>query len=360
MVLLDQARRALGVQPKWWGRKLHPKEMDWVDGTELTIGGVGLSGGASPYCRLPETLKGKVPPAVWDMSHQSTGVFVQFVPHSERIMLNWKVKDPRASDAYIPAAGVMGLDVYRQDETGAWRFVVCPHYYAFGKDQPGLYEMKWEPGRPCRVYLPLRSWVERFRVGVEKGQKIEPLPTAGVARRIVHYGTSIVHGGCVSRPGLAFATQAGRAADVEVINHGYSGAGRMEMSLCEVVASIEAALYVIDCDWNMDVPLQQAHYEPFVRELRRRRPKTPILLCGGCTQHETPREQEVYARRIFDKLKAEDPVLWSNMDFISGVDMLPKDDACTFDYCHPNDYGAAQMGRVYAEAIRKLLGADSK
>ena len=35
--------------------------------------------------------------------------------------------------------------------------------------------------------------------------------------------------------------------------------------------------------------------------------------------------------------------------------MLPNDDECTHDHCHPNDYGFIQMGRVYAEAVKKIL-----
>ena len=145
---------------------------------------------------------------------------------------------------------------------------------------------------------------------------------------------------------------------MEVINHGYSGAGKMEMSMCETIASIDAALYVIDCDWNMSVEMQKQNYEPFVRELRKRRPTTPILLCGGCTQFEKPRAQEVFARGVYAKLKAEDLALWKDLFFVGGVEMLPKEGEATFDFCHPNDWGSMQMGRVYAEAIKKALAGN--
>ncbi len=338
-------------------------DYDWYDGTQLTIEGTSFTDGETPYCRLPKSAKGKVPGAVWGMSHHATGVNVRFVPQGRKIMFKWVVDHPRAVDAFMGPTAMTGLDVYRQEKDGTWKFAANPRYFFYQKDADGTerageYAMSWEPGRPCMVYLPLRSKVLEFKVGVEKGRKIEPMKPRGAARRIVHYGTSIVHGGCVSRPGMAFANQEGRLADVEVINHGYSGAGKMEMSMCETIASIEAALYVIDCDWNMGVDLQKQNYEPFVRELRTRRPTTPILLCGGCTQFNKPRAQEVFAKGVYDKLKVEDPVLWKNLFFISGVDMLPKEGEATFDFCHPNDWGSMQMGRVYAAAIQKALGVE--
>ena len=129
--------------------------------------------------------------------------------------------------------------------------------------------------------------------------------------------------------------------------------------MCEMIASIDAALYVIDCDWNMNVDLQKERYEPFVRELKKRRPNTPILLVGGCTQFNQPRDQEVYARSVYDKLKEEDPAMWANLFFLSGVDQLPKEGEATFDFCHPNDWGSMQMGPVFAAAIKKAMG-DAK
>ena len=336
------------------------EDYDWYDGTQLTIEGTAFANGETPYCRLPESANGKVPGGVWNMSHHATGVNVRFVPQGRKLMFKWVVDNPRAVDAFMGPTAMTGLDVYRQEKDGIWKFAANPRYFYYQKDDQGNehggeYAMGWEPGRPCMVYLPLRSLVREFKVGVEKGAKIDPLPRHDVKRRIVHYGTSIVHGGCVSRPGMAFAAQEGRHADVEVINHGYSGSGRMEMSMCETIAGIDAALYVIDCDWNMNADLQKQNYEPFVRELKKRRPETPILLCGGCTQFEKPRAQEVFAKGVYDKLKAEDPRLWKNLFFISGVDMLPKEGEATFDFCHPNDWGSMQMGRVYSEAIMRIL-----
>ncbi|MGN0853423.1 MAG: SGNH/GDSL hydrolase family protein [Kiritimatiellia bacterium] len=328
---------------------------DWFEGTNATIEGTAFSEPGRLYARLPSAVQGKVPDSVWAMGGHSTGVNLRFVPDGHRLCFKWKVANPDSADAFMGPTAMTGLDVYRQEKDGTWKFAANPRIYYYGRETPGVYAMNWTPGQPCMVYLPLRSVVESFQIGVEKGTKIVPLPPHGAARRVVHYGTSIVHGGCVSRPGMAFAAQEGRLADVEVVNLGFSGAGRMEMSMCEVLASIDAAVYVLDCDWNMSVDLQRERYLPFVRELNRRHPQVPILLCGGCTQFDRPRAQETYARSVYGKLKAEDAVKWKNLLFLSGVDMLPKDGEATFDFCHPNDWGSMQMGRVYAAAIQRAL-----
>ena len=125
------------------------------------------------------------------------------------------------------------------------------------------------------VYLPIRVRPERFAVGVKEGASFLPPRPRATSRPVVHYGTSIVNGGMASRPGLVFPSIMSRLADVEVVNFGFSGAGRMELPMADVVA---------------------------------------------------------------------------------GVDALPNDDDCTMDHCHPNDYGFAQMGRVYADAVKGILG----
>lgn len=335
-------------------------DFTWYDGLDLALEGKGFADTALGYSRLPASAREKVTPAVWDMAFHATGLNARFVPEGERLCFRWKVENPKVADAFMGPTAMTGLDVYGFVDGRGWTFAANPRYWFYGDGREGIYSMHWTQGMPCMVYLPLRSKVLSFEVGVEKGCAIRPVPRHGVERRVVHYGTSIVHGGCASRPGMAFASIEGRLADVEVVNHGYSGAGKMEPGMCDVISSIDAALYIIDCDWNMSVDLQRQNYEPFVRELARRRPGAHILLCGGCTQFASPREQEVFARGVYDKLKAGDGPLRDRLHFLSGVDMLPKEGEATFDFCHPNDWGFMQMGRVYADAIGKILSSGSK
>ena len=327
---------------------------DWRDGiADLALEGRGYSETADPYTRLPATFKDVVTKSVWDLSRTTIGFHVRFTTDSDEVAVRWKVPPETLPPAYFTVMFFCGIDIYARGADGVWRHrnAAAPDF-ATGE---GEFHLAWTPGEECMVYLPIRVRPERFAVGVKEGASFLPPHPRATAKPVVHYGTSIVNGGMASRPGLVFPSIMSRLADVEVVNFGFSGAGRRELPMADVVAGVEASLYIVDCEWNMGVALAETNYEPFVRRLRDLRPGVPILLCGACTENRVPRETEVFSRAVFGKLKAEDPVKWADLHFLSGVDVLPNDDDCTMDHCHPNDYGFAQMGRVYADAVKKIL-----
>ena len=66
---------------------------------------------------------------------------------------------------------------------------------------------------------------------------------------VVWYGTSIAQGGVASRPGMAFTNSIARNIDRPVLNFGFSGNGIMEIGVAQWLVQIEAAAFVIDCNW---------------------------------------------------------------------------------------------------------------
>ena len=329
-------------------------EFDWRDDiADLSLEGRGYPESAAPYTRLPERFRDVVTKSVWDLSQTAIGFTARFVTDSDEVAVRWSVDPGVIPPLFFSSMFYSGVDVYARDANGVWKHKTA----AVQEIETGNGELRvgWAPGEECAVYLPIRSRPKQFSIGVKKGASFLPPRPHAVAKPVVHYGTSIVNGGCASRPGLIFTSIMSRLPDVEVVNFGFSGAGKMELPMADVVAGVEASLYIVDCEWNMGVELEKTNYEPFVRRLRELRPGVPILLCGACTETPEPRATEVFSRGVFERLKAEDPAKWADLHFLSGVDMLPNDSDCTFDHCHPNDIGFAQMGRVYAEAVRKIL-----
>jgi lysophospholipase L1-like esterase len=154
---------------------------------------------------------------------------------------------------------------------------------------------------------------------------------------------------------MAFTAIAGRLADVPVVNLGFSGNGRMELALCNLIAEIDASIYVLDCLWNMNDALVKERAEPFIRALREKRPDTPILLAEDCNAFErAPTPKSKILRGIYDKLKAEDPTRWENLHYLEAKEMLGHDYEGTVDGCHPNDLGMMRQGKVFGNAIKKL------
>ena len=329
------------------------EDYDWRDGATLQLEGRGFPNADKPYNRLPEKWEGVVPPAVWKLSQTSIDINARFVTDSDEVVVRWEVPTGYRPHPQITLNGTQGVDVYKRTSNGTWEHTLA----GAPNVETGVGELRvpWNPGDECLVYLPMRVLPRSFSIGVKKGKSFNPARPHRLSKPIVHYGTSIVHGGRADRAGLTFTSIMARELDVDLINLGFPGNGRMELALADVLAEIDAALYIVDCEWNMNPKMVEERYEPFVRKLKELRPDTPILLCGGCTEKPFPRQQEVISRKIFDKLKAEDPAKWANLHFLSGVDQLPNNSDCTTDHCHPNVYGFMYMAPVYAKAVREIL-----
>lgn len=331
-------------------------EWEWYDGSVLPQEGRGFSDTANPYVRIPDRLKDKCPPGgVWDLSHDSSGICYRFSTDSNRMRVKWTVKDARLSTHNMTGAGRSGVDVYIQDaETGKWKFKQGSRPMATTNEL----EFAWTPGSACMIYLPLYNKVREFQVGVKKGSYAKPLPPrkSGVTKPVVCYGTSITHGASASRPGMAWTAQAARKADVPFVDLGFAGNGKMEMSMVDVVAEIDASLYVLDCLWNMGDKMVEERFEPFVRELRKRRPTTPILCAEDCNTFKDRTRKGMIAEKIIAKLKAEDPKLWKDLYFIPNTEQMIRDGEETVDNCHPNDWGMTHMGEGFARRYRQILG----
>ena len=130
------------------------------------------------------------------------------------------------------------------------------------------------------LYLPLYNGTESLEIGVEReAMMAQARPYAGeLAKPMVFWGTSIVHGGCASRPGMAYPAILGRRLGRPVINLGFSGNGRMDPEVTALIAELDASVFVIDCAPNMKPDLIEERTEPMVKTLREAHPDTPIVL----------------------------------------------------------------------------------
>jgi GDSL-like Lipase/Acylhydrolase family len=97
----------------------------------------------------------------------------------------------------------------------------------------------------------LYNSVQWMEIGIQEGTLFNPLPTRK-EKPIVVYGTSIAQGGCASRPGMAWPAILGRKLDRPLINLGFSGNGRLEKEVIDLMIEIDAKLFVLDCLPNLD------------------------------------------------------------------------------------------------------------
>lgn len=325
----------------------------WIDGRYLPLEGKAFADVDAFYDRLPSGVTTNVNAGVREMKHHSAGLQFRFATGSRKLRIKWTPLNSDLAMDHMPATGVSGIDVYAQGQDGAWRYVKTGR---ITDPAGGVCELAWTPGTPCLINLPLYNGIRSFALGIDSNATVMALgPRAsGIDKPVVFYGTSITHGGCCSRPGLAFVNIVGRRLDVPVVNLGFSGSGRMEFEMSGHLARIDASCYVLDCLWNMDLPLVEARYEPFIRNLRAKRPGVPIVLAEQCDVFgKGPNPKDAFMHRLYDKLVAEG---WKNLVYLPKDRMYTGDCEGTVDGCHPNDWGMMSMADAYGAAVKAALG----
>jgi len=325
----------------------------WYDGKLIGVEGKGWADTKSFYDRLPAKAEGKVPSSVWGLSHQSAGLCVRFTTDAPQVQVRWTLLPKgNLSMPHMPATGVSGVDLYARDEAGRWAFV--------GNGRPSgptnIASFTVRTRAECLLYLPLYNGVTSVEIGVAKGKVLSTVaPTAGAAPKkpVVFYGTSITQGGCASRPGLAFPAIVGRKLDVPVVNLGFSGSGRMEPALSELLAELDPSVYVLDCLWNMSPEQVRERVEPFVKALRAVRPDTPIVLAEDCSvKNVSPTTKGQIVREVHKRL-VEQGV--TGVRFLANSGMLGEDGEGTVDGVHPNDLGMMRQAEVFAKALAPVV-----
>ena len=332
----------------------------WIDGRFLPIEGRAFDDVEHYYDRLPSNVTTKVNGGVRSMKHHTAGMQFRFATDSKKLVFKWVPYSGSLSMNHMPATGVSGIDIYKFDAaSGKWRYVKTGR---IDNAKGGEVSVGWTPGTPCLVNLPLYNGIKRFTLGIDTNATVSaPEPRkSGIAKPVVFYGTSITHGGCCSRPGMSFVNIVGRDLDVPVVNLGFSGSGKMELEMSEHLARIDASCYVLDCIWNMNIGLVKSNYEPCIRNLRRLRPDTPIVMAEWCDVYCRPGDaRDEFMKDLYARLTAEG---WKHLVYLPKDKMYSGDLEGTVDGCHPNDLGMRSLADAFGGAVREALSlkADNR
>ena len=331
----------------------------WTDIRELGIEGQGWRETKSPYDRLPARAEDKVRAPVWRLSRNSAGMHVRFVTDATSIHARWALTSTNLAMTHMAATGVSGLDLYVKTENGEWRWL------AVGRPDnqtnvASLITNLPSGRREYLLYLPLYNGTSFVEIGVPEGASIAKAGPWGPGARkpVLFYGTSILHGACASRPGMVHSAILGRRFQFPHINLGFSGNGKMEPELADLLAELDPSIYVLDCLPNMVAAEVTERVEPFVKKLRAAHPRTPIVLVEDRTyadsflviskrqRNETSRAA---LRAAYERLEKSGV---KNLSYVKGADLLGDDGEATVDSSHPNDLGFMRQ----ADALAKVLG----
>ena len=334
-------------------------DVDWYDVKEFGVEGKGWSETKKYFDRLPAKAEGFVRDQVWNLSRDSAGMCFRFVSDSPNIYVRYELSRESLSMTHMAATGHSGVDLYAQDGMGIdrWVAVVRP-----GKQKMDTTLAKdLAPGsRRYTLYLPLRNGVESLEIGVVRGQSFTALSPRN-EKPIVFYGTSIMHGACASRPGMAFPSILGRRLRRPIINLGFAGNGRMEIEVGSLLVELNPCIFVIDCLPNMNESTVSQRAVPLVKKIRETHEKTPILLVEDrsftSTRFFPARKQRHQKNRIALKnaFKELQNLGIKNIFYLDGDNLLGQDGEAATDGSHPSDLGMVRYADAYEPALRAIL-----
>ncbi len=213
--------------------------------------------------------------------------------------------------------------------------------------------------REYLLYLPLYNGVKELAIGVAPEATLEPAPPRPAGEKpLVFYGTSILQGGCASRPGMAYPAILCRRLDREQINLGFSGNAWGEPEMAQLLAELDPVVYVLDPLPNMKVEWVAPRLERFIETLREAHPKTPIVLVENVPypdgdfvvpRHERYTQANARLHELYRRLvRAGDKKLF----YVSAAKLIGTDGEGTVDGTHATDLGFMRMADAVEPALR--------
>jgi len=309
------------------------------------------------YNRIDSNMLGKVTKSVARLSKNTAGLQVDFITDSKTVAFKWSLSDYGVLPNMTPIAK-NGLDLYALND-GKWQYVAAVAATGPTTEKTAIRHLDGTIHH-FRVYLPLYSSLTDLSIGVDSNSSIQA-PEAQKKPAIVIYGTSITQGASASRPGLAYPNILSRDLNATVYNMGFSGSGKMEPVMADIIAQMPADLYVIDCTPNMTAGLIRQRALPFLHHLRRLRPTTPILLMESPIREtsfwnldvqKSVTEQNKAINQVFKTLLQEG---MTHLYYLAAKDLTGQDHEATIDGTHLTDVGFQRLLALLEPVIKSIL-----
>ena len=340
----------------------------WIDPLKAgaEVHGQGWPELKGTYYRFPAKAKDVVTGSVWRLSRNSAGLSIVFRTDSPQIQVKYQVLERRAM-YHMPSTGVSGVDLYAVDSNGNRHFV-APRTPASYQDTITytftniIDPVSGEAGREMtyRLSLPLYNTVTFLEIGIPEDRHLDFVPCPE-GKSVVIYGSSITQGGCCSRPSMAWPSIVSANLGREVVNLGFSGAGKGEPECFDLLAEIDAGIFFIDCLPNM--LLSEPIKERLLYGIRKLREThdCPILLaeysvCGQEGAIDTQRRHQADAKneilaQVYRELRKEG---MKKLYYLSADEWGAGMDGYV-DGDHPNDYGMMQLAEGAVAKLKHII-----
>lgn len=336
-------------------------QLTYHDATRFKLLGKASDETETRYERLPYYLKEVSRKPVWDLGKNTAGLAIRFSTNAQTIGARWTLSQD-VSMNHMTVTGIKGLDLYCL-ENGEWTFVNSARPKLKGKEnETVIVNNMTKEDREFILFLPLYDGLTSLEIGVDSLAKID-LPQINLPQAekpIVAYGTSILQGGCASRPGMAHTNILSRWLNREIINLGFSGNGQLDYEIAELMAKVDASIFILDFMPNVTADQVYEKMEKFYSILREKHPATPILFVENPIFPKATYDQEMKKaiirknealHRVFSKINKED----KNLSILPSSTMIGTDKEATVDGTHFTDLGFMRYAEYLYPTLKKLL-----
>lgn len=337
-------------------------ETVWYDAAEFPVFGKATDQTPSRYDRLPASYAKISRSPIWHLGRNTAGLYVRFRSNSPFIKVAWTSRFGKSMN-HMAATGVRGVDLYWLND-GQWLFAKSGRPDKEKHTESTIVSNMEPVEREWMLYLSLYDGITELKIGIDSESYIEcpkvNSPKAG--NPMVFYGSSIMQGGCVSRPGVLATSMISRKLDREVINLGFSGNAFLDLEIAELMAQVESpSLFVLDYVPNANAEKINELGEKFFYTLRNAHPDVPIIfverpvypnsLLDVKVQRETDSRNGAQ-KALYQKLKKAGQ---KKLYYLESKKIYGEDREDTVDGTHATDLGAVRYVDAILPLIKKAL-----
>jgi len=335
-------------------------DLKFVDAQELEILGRAFDNTEGLYGRLPLDMKNEYREELWYLGANTAGVAVRFSSNAKALGAKWSLLNDFSMN-HMASTGIKGIDLYVLNNE-KWHYLGTSR--PNGKQSSSLIISNMEGiEKEYLAYLPLYDAATALEFGCDSAAFISK-PKQNILRSykvtnnkpIVFYGTSIVQGGCASRPGMIHTSIIGRALQSDVINLGFSGNARCDKSMLKTLQRIDAKTYVLDFLPNCTIEMVKDSAEYFISNLAKAKPDAEIYLVENINfptaiadtkNAKELQEENAQLYAIYERLKKNH----KNLIYIKTDEIIGTDGESTVDGVHLTDLGFMR----FAENLLKYI-----
>ena len=309
------------------------------------------------YDRLPFSYKEIVRKPVWELSKASAGMSIKFLSNSSSISVKWTIQNDLKMN-HMAETGIKGIDLYYNNK-GNWQYLNTARPEGIDNESLLISNMTNDL-REFKMYLPLYDGLVNIEIGIDSNSIIKKSVSSG-SKPIVFYGTSITQGGCASRPGMVHTNIISRKLNIDCINFGFSGNGRMEQPIAQIISNLDPVFYVIECMPNMLDPEQISNRTiPLVDIIREKHPETAIIFVENFIYEPAflDKEMDNHINGLNTALKKEYTKMmeggYHNIFYIDSKNATGIDHEGTVDGVHFTDLGFIRYADFLIEKFKQF------